>query len=95
MRVASRSGIPIDFDSLPTRYPYTLMVSQAVTERVLLQRLRELTEYIRYRARGPGPWLARIQFKVVTTLTGADAFFLRHASRDLKAAPTAYASAES
>jgi hypothetical protein len=46
MRDASRSGIPIDFDSLPTRYPYTLMVSQAVTERVLLQRLRELTEYI-------------------------------------------------
>jgi hypothetical protein len=46
MRNASRSGIPIDFDSLPTRYSFTLMVSQAVTERVLLQRLRELTEYI-------------------------------------------------
>jgi 2-polyprenyl-6-methoxyphenol hydroxylase-like FAD-dependent oxidoreductase len=34
--------VPIGFDQLPTRYPYTLMVSQAVTESVLLERLREL-----------------------------------------------------
>jgi 2-polyprenyl-6-methoxyphenol hydroxylase-like FAD-dependent oxidoreductase len=46
IRDRDRVLVPIDFDSLPTRYPYTLMVSQAVTERVLLQRLRELTEYI-------------------------------------------------
>ncbi|MEU8383781.1 FAD-dependent oxidoreductase [Streptosporangium sp. NPDC048865] len=34
--------VPVAFDRLPTRYPYTLMVSQAVTERVLLERLAEL-----------------------------------------------------
>jgi len=34
--------MPISFDDLPTRYPYTLMVSQAVTESVLLERLTEL-----------------------------------------------------
>jgi len=34
--------MPIDFDTLPTRYPYSLMVSQAVTESVLLQRFVEL-----------------------------------------------------
>jgi len=32
----------IRFDSLPTRYPYTLMVPQQITEAILLQRLREL-----------------------------------------------------
>jgi 2-polyprenyl-6-methoxyphenol hydroxylase-like FAD-dependent oxidoreductase len=30
--------LPITFDKLPTQYPYTLMVSQAVTESVLLER---------------------------------------------------------
>jgi len=34
--------MPISFGDLPTRYPYTLMVSQAVTESVLLERLTEL-----------------------------------------------------
>jgi len=34
--------VPIAFDDLPTRYPYTLMVSQAVTEQVLLERLMQL-----------------------------------------------------
>jgi len=34
--------VSIDFTHLPARYPYTLMVSQAVTEAVLLERLREL-----------------------------------------------------
>src|SRR5437867_5178779 len=29
------------FDRLPTRYPYTLMIPQNVTEAILLQRLRE------------------------------------------------------
>src|SRR6266545_2453112 len=42
IRDRDRVLIPIDFDRLPTRYPYTLMVSQAETERVLLQRLVEL-----------------------------------------------------
>lgn len=32
----------VRFDTLPTRYPYTLMVPQNVTEGILLGRLREL-----------------------------------------------------
>ena len=42
IRDRDRVLVPIAFDTLPTPYPYTLMVSQAVTESVLLQRLREL-----------------------------------------------------
>ncbi len=42
IRDRDRVLLPIDFDTLPTRYPYTLMVSQEVTEGVLLQRLVEL-----------------------------------------------------
>ena len=37
-----RTLVPVGFGELPTRYPYTLLVSQAVTERVLLERLIEL-----------------------------------------------------
>jgi 2-polyprenyl-6-methoxyphenol hydroxylase-like FAD-dependent oxidoreductase len=42
IRDRDRVLMPIAFAHLPTRYPYTLMVSQAVTESVLLERLREL-----------------------------------------------------
>jgi 2-polyprenyl-6-methoxyphenol hydroxylase-like FAD-dependent oxidoreductase len=42
MRDGDRVLIPIDFSSLPTSYPYTLTISQADTERVLLDRLTEL-----------------------------------------------------
>lgn len=42
IRDRDRVLVPIGFSDLPTRYPYTLMLSQAVTERVLLQRLTEL-----------------------------------------------------
>ncbi len=42
IRDRDRVLMPIDFDALPTQYPYSLMVSQAVTERVLLQRFVEL-----------------------------------------------------
>ncbi|CAN7611584.1 FAD-dependent oxidoreductase [Polaromonas sp. LjRoot131] len=42
IRDRDRVLMPIGFDQLPTQYPYTLMVSQAVTESVLLQRLVEL-----------------------------------------------------
>lgn len=42
IRDRDRVLVPIDFSGLPTRYPYALMVSQAVTESVLLQRLGEL-----------------------------------------------------
>jgi 2-polyprenyl-6-methoxyphenol hydroxylase-like FAD-dependent oxidoreductase len=42
MRDGDRVLIPIDFSSLPTSYPYTLTISQADTERVLLDRLTQL-----------------------------------------------------
>jgi 2-polyprenyl-6-methoxyphenol hydroxylase-like FAD-dependent oxidoreductase len=42
IRDRDRVLVPIAFDKLPTRYPYTLMVSQAVTESVLLKRFEEL-----------------------------------------------------
>src|ERR1700739_615422 len=42
MREGPQVLIPVDFSKLPTKYPYTLMLSQADTERLLLERLREL-----------------------------------------------------
>src|SRR4051812_46103323 len=42
IRDRDRVFVPIAFDRLPTAYPYTLMVSQAVTEQVLLERFMEL-----------------------------------------------------
>lgn len=42
IRDRDRVLVPIGFDALPTAYPYTLMVSQAVTEQVLLARFEEL-----------------------------------------------------
>lgn len=42
IRDRDRVLVPIAFDKLPTLYPYTLMVSQAVTEHVLLERFVEL-----------------------------------------------------
>lgn len=42
VRDRDRTLMRIDFSQLPTRYPYALMISQAVTESLLLERLREL-----------------------------------------------------
>jgi 2-polyprenyl-6-methoxyphenol hydroxylase-like FAD-dependent oxidoreductase len=42
MRHGARTLIPIDFSLLPTKYPYTLMLSQATTEALLVERLSEL-----------------------------------------------------
>jgi 2-polyprenyl-6-methoxyphenol hydroxylase-like FAD-dependent oxidoreductase len=42
IRDGARTLIPIDFSSLPTAYPYSLMVPQSTTERLLLERLVEL-----------------------------------------------------
>lgn len=42
IRDRDRVLVPINFSRLPTRFPYTLMISQAVTEQVLLQRLEAL-----------------------------------------------------
>lgn len=41
--------VPVRFDNLPTRYPYTLMISQAVTEAVLLERLIALGGQVLWR----------------------------------------------
>ena len=42
MREGAQTLISVDFSSLPTRYPYTLMISQADTEQILEERLNEL-----------------------------------------------------
>jgi 2-polyprenyl-6-methoxyphenol hydroxylase-like FAD-dependent oxidoreductase len=42
IRDRDRTLIPIDFSGLPTQYPYSLMVPQSTTERLLLERLEEL-----------------------------------------------------
>ena len=42
IRDGKRTLIPIDFSVLPTAYPYSLMVPQSTTERLLLDRLVEL-----------------------------------------------------
>jgi 2-polyprenyl-6-methoxyphenol hydroxylase-like FAD-dependent oxidoreductase len=42
MRQGASTLIPIDFSVLPTKYPYTLMLSQATTEALLVERLAEL-----------------------------------------------------
>lgn len=42
MREGRRILLPVDFSVLPTEHPYTLMLSQADTERLLLERLHEL-----------------------------------------------------
>jgi len=47
IRDRDRVLVPIAFDKLPTAYPYTLMVSQAVTESVLLERLEALGGQVR------------------------------------------------
>lgn len=39
--------IPVPFDDLPTAYPYTLMISQADTEKFLLRRVTELGVEVR------------------------------------------------
>jgi 2-polyprenyl-6-methoxyphenol hydroxylase-like FAD-dependent oxidoreductase len=42
IRDGSRTLIPVDFSALPTDYAYSLMVPQATTERLLVDRLTEL-----------------------------------------------------
>jgi 2-polyprenyl-6-methoxyphenol hydroxylase-like FAD-dependent oxidoreductase len=47
IRDGRRILIPVDFSLLPTAYPYSLMVPQATTERLLLDRLTELGGTVR------------------------------------------------
>jgi 2-polyprenyl-6-methoxyphenol hydroxylase-like FAD-dependent oxidoreductase len=42
MREGRQILMPVDFSELPTKYPYSLMLSQADTERLLLERVGEL-----------------------------------------------------
>ena len=42
IRDGSKVLVPIEFSHLPTAYPYTLLVPQSTTERLLLDRVREL-----------------------------------------------------
>ena len=42
IRDGDRELVPVRFDRLQTKYPYTLMVPQNITEQVLLDRLEEL-----------------------------------------------------
>ncbi len=42
IRDRDRVLMPVLFDKLPTTFPYTLLVSQSVTEEVLLERLKQL-----------------------------------------------------
>jgi 2-polyprenyl-6-methoxyphenol hydroxylase-like FAD-dependent oxidoreductase len=42
MRQGAQTLMPIDFAVLPTKYPYTLMISQATTEALLVERVAEL-----------------------------------------------------
>ena len=42
IRDRDRVLMPVLFDKLPTTFPYTLLVSQSVTEAVLLERLKQL-----------------------------------------------------
>ncbi len=42
LRTGPRVLMPVDFSVLPTAHPYALMLSQAETERLLLERLHEL-----------------------------------------------------
>lgn len=47
VRSGRRELMPVEFGDLPTPYPFTLMVPQDVTERVLLERLTELGGEVR------------------------------------------------
>jgi 2-polyprenyl-6-methoxyphenol hydroxylase-like FAD-dependent oxidoreductase len=47
IRDRDRILMPVRFDRLPTKYPYTLMISQADTEAALLERLIELGGEVR------------------------------------------------
>jgi 2-polyprenyl-6-methoxyphenol hydroxylase-like FAD-dependent oxidoreductase len=47
IRDRDRILMPVRFDKLPTKYPYTLMISQAETEQALLARLTELGGEVR------------------------------------------------
>ncbi len=49
IRDRDRVLVPVRFDNLPTRYPYTSMISQAVTEAVLLERFTELGGQVLWR----------------------------------------------
>lgn len=48
IRDRDRVLVPVRFDRLPTRYPYTLMISQADTEGILRDRVQELGAIVKW-----------------------------------------------
>lgn len=70
IRDHDRILMTVPFDRLRTAYPYTLLVSQAVTEAVLLQRLGQLGSQV-YRPRRPKPRPRRPSASSRTWLTRA------------------------
>jgi 2-polyprenyl-6-methoxyphenol hydroxylase-like FAD-dependent oxidoreductase len=73
IRDRDRVLVPISFEDLPTSYPYTLMISQADTESVLLQRFTELGGCVLR----PRTLLTLIQDATAATATLDDASQLR------------------
>ncbi|MGC5009845.1 FAD-dependent oxidoreductase [Streptosporangium sp. DT93] len=76
IRDRDRTLVPVEFGGLPTRYPYTLMISQAVTERILLERLVELGGRVArpYRLEG----LVQDGGGVTATLSGGEVVTARY-----------------
>jgi 2-polyprenyl-6-methoxyphenol hydroxylase-like FAD-dependent oxidoreductase len=73
IRDRDRILVPVQFDGLPTPYPFALMVSQAETERVLRERLIELGGAVQWNRRITGIE----QDKDGTTATTADGEVIR------------------
>jgi len=48
LRDRDRVLLPVEFDHLPSRYPYTLMISQAETEAILRERLAEAGGHVHW-----------------------------------------------
>ena len=59
IRDRDRVLMPVLFDKLPTTFPYTLLVSQSVTEAVLLERLKQLGGRVHFVALLSGALVAR------------------------------------
>jgi 2-polyprenyl-6-methoxyphenol hydroxylase-like FAD-dependent oxidoreductase len=56
IRDRDRVLVPVQFDGLPTRYPFALMIPQAATEQILRERLAELGGEVQWNRR-----IARIE----------------------------------
>jgi 2-polyprenyl-6-methoxyphenol hydroxylase-like FAD-dependent oxidoreductase len=75
VRDRDRALASIRFDRLPTKYPYTLMIPQQITEAVLLDRLRELGGDVSrpYAVQSVTPYERGVLVTVCETAGSADA----------------------